>query len=74
LCTRFGVVAVEMIAEGLFGHMAAFRPPEIVPVPLTEVTDGIRQVPVKGEMIRTTRALGIGLGDERAGSPAHVMA
>jgi hypothetical protein len=26
-----------MVAEGLFGHMAAFRPPEIVPAPLTEV-------------------------------------
>jgi 6-phosphofructokinase 1 len=64
LCTRFGVVAVEMIAEGRFGHMAAFRPPEIVPVPLTEAVGGIRQVPVNGEMIRTTRALGISLGDE----------
>jgi 6-phosphofructokinase 1 len=74
LCTRFGVVAVEMIAEGLFGHMAAFRPPEIVPVPLTEVIGGIRQVPVNGEMIRTTRALGISLGDEFVVSPALVTA
>jgi 6-phosphofructokinase 1 len=74
LCTRFGVVAVEMIAEGLFGHMAAFRPPDIVPVPLTEVIGGIRQVPVNGEMIRTTRALGISLGDEFVGSPALVSA
>lgn len=63
LCTRFGVVAVEMVAAGRFGQMAAFRPPEIVPVPLTEAVGGIRQVPVDGEMIRTTRALGISLGD-----------
>jgi 6-phosphofructokinase 1 len=69
LCTRFGVVAVEMIAEGLFGSIAAFRPPEIVPVPLTEVIGGIRQVPVNGEMVRTARALGISMGDECAASP-----
>jgi 6-phosphofructokinase 1 len=70
LCTRFGVVAVEMIAQGLFGHMAAFCPPEIVSVPLTTVIGGIRQVPVNGEMVRTARALGISLGDECAGSQA----
>lgn len=64
LCTRFGVVAVEMIAQGLFGHMAAFRPPEIVPAPLANAAGGIRQVPVDGEMVRTARALGISLGDE----------
>jgi 6-phosphofructokinase 1 len=63
-----------MIVEGLFGHMAAFRPPEIVPVPLTEVIGGIRQVPVNGEMIRTTRALGISLGDECVSPPALVTA
>jgi 6-phosphofructokinase 1 len=73
LCTRFGVVAVEMIAEGRFGQMAAFRPPEIVPVPLAEVIGGIRQVPVNGEMIRTTRALGISLGDECAGDQGESL-
>jgi ATP-dependent phosphofructokinase / diphosphate-dependent phosphofructokinase len=74
LCTRFGVVAVEMIAQGLFGHMAAFHPPEIVPVPLTSAIGGIRQVPLDGEMVRTARALGISLGDERAGAETLVTA
>jgi 6-phosphofructokinase 1 len=74
LCTRFGAVAVEMIAQGLFGHMAAFRPPEIVPVPLTNAIGAIRQVPVNGEIVRTARALGISLGDECAGSQAIVSA
>jgi 6-phosphofructokinase 1 len=65
------VVVVEMIVAGRFGQMAAFRPPDIVPVPLTEAIGGIRQVPVNGEMIRTARALGISLGDECMGSPAR---
>jgi 6-phosphofructokinase 1 len=74
LCTRFGVVAVEMIAQGRFDHMAAFRPPEIVPVPLKSAIGAIRQVPVDGEIVRTARALGISLGDECTGSLATVSA
>lgn len=74
LCTRFGVVAVEMIVAGKFGQMAAFRPPEIVPAPLTEVIGGIRQVPVDGEIVRTARSLGISFGDEIVSAPAAATA
>jgi len=67
LCTRFGVAAVEMIAAGKFGHMAALRPPEVVAVPLTEATGRIRTVPLDGELVRTARALGISFGNELPG-------
>jgi 6-phosphofructokinase 1 len=63
LCTRFGVAAVEMIAEGRYGCMAALRAPEIVAVPLTDAISRIRRVPVDGELVRTARALGISFGD-----------
>ena len=67
-----------MIAEDLFGNMAAFRPPDIVPVPLMEVIDGIRQVVrshmlVGGEAQRSVTAKSVGLvrkvssGDGMAG-------
>ncbi|HBY59221.1 MAG TPA: hypothetical protein DEH78_05335, partial [Solibacterales bacterium] len=61
---RFGVEAVEMIAAGQFGRMAALRASEIVPVPLAEAVDGIRLVPPDGELVRSARALGISFGDE----------
>jgi 6-phosphofructokinase 1 len=65
LCTRFGVAAVRMIADGMYGHMASFLPPEIVPVPLWATAGQIRTVPPGGELVRTCRALGISFGDER---------
>ena len=65
LCTRFGVAAVTMIAEGMYGHMASYLPPEVVPVPLRAAVGQIRTVPPQGELVRTCRALGISFGDER---------
>ena len=74
LCTRFGVGAVTMIAEEMYGYMASFLPPEVVPVPLTAAVGQIRTVPPNGELVRTCRALGISFGDERqaAAMPAPV--
>lgn len=70
LCTRFGVAAVEMIAAGKYGHMAALRAPEIVAVPLVEAIARIRRVPVDGELVRTARALGTSFGDEARAAAA----
>jgi phosphofructokinase-like protein len=64
LCTRFGVSAVEAIANGQFGSMVALTPLGIEPVPLVEAIEKIRTVPVDGEMVRTARALGISFGNE----------
>ncbi len=64
LCTRFGVHAVEMIADGLFGQMVALHAGGMISVSLLEATADIRRVPVDGELVRTARALGISLGDD----------
>jgi phosphofructokinase-like protein len=48
LCTRFGVSAVEQIAEGNFGVMVALTPSGIAPVELAEAVDRIRTVPPDG--------------------------
>jgi 6-phosphofructokinase 1 len=64
LCTRFGVSAVELIAAGKFGYMVALRPPEIVPVLISDAVGRIRTVPPDGEMVRTARALGTSFGSE----------
>jgi 6-phosphofructokinase 1 len=63
LCTRFGVSAVESVADGTFGHMVALTPVGIKPVKITEAIDQIRTVPPDGEIVRVGQALGISFGD-----------
>jgi len=64
LCTRFGVSAVEQIAEERYGVMVALTPGGIAPVELVEAVDKIRTVPPDGEIVRVGRALGISFGSE----------
>ncbi len=64
LCTRFGVHAVELIADEMFGHMVALQGGSILPVPLTSAIGRIRTVPPHGDLVRTGRALGISFGNE----------
>jgi ATP-dependent phosphofructokinase / diphosphate-dependent phosphofructokinase len=64
LCTRFGVSAVEAIADGSFGTMVALTASGIEPIKLTEAIGRIRTVPPEGEMVRVGRALGISFGNE----------
>jgi 6-phosphofructokinase 1 len=64
LCTRFGVFAVELVAEGAYGQMVALTPEGIAPVQITEAIDRIRTVPRAGELIRVGRAMGISFGEE----------
>jgi ATP-dependent phosphofructokinase / diphosphate-dependent phosphofructokinase len=66
LCTRFGVYAVEMIAAGEFGHMAALGPDGMRSVTLAAATAHPRLVPPAGELVRVGRALGVSFADEAA--------
>jgi 6-phosphofructokinase 1 len=63
LATRFGARAVELLMEGKFGEMVAFRPPDIVSVPLDKVVGRTRNVPLDFDVVRTARAMGVSLGD-----------
>jgi ATP-dependent phosphofructokinase / diphosphate-dependent phosphofructokinase len=62
LCTRFGVSAVEQIAAGQFGTMAALTSTGIVPVKLTEAIGKLRTVPLDSDLLRIGQALGISFG------------
>lgn len=65
LCTRFGVHAVQMIANNDFGKMAALKENGMMaPVPLKDAIHKIRYVDPRGELVITARALGISFGDE----------
>lgn len=63
LCTRFGVSAVECIADGEYGHMVALTPEGVAPVKIVEAIDKIRTVPHDGELVRVGQALGISFGN-----------
>jgi 6-phosphofructokinase 1 len=63
LATRFGSRAMELVMERQFGSMVAFRPPDIVAVPLGQVVGKTRYVPANFDVIRTARAVGISMGD-----------
>ncbi len=63
LATRFGVAAVDLIAEGQFGKMVALRADSIVAVDIAKAIGQLKTVRPDGELVRTARAIGIGFGD-----------
>ena len=63
LATRFGTHAIELLRQGHFGRMVAYKPPDITSVPLENVVGRTRNVPVESDIVRTARAVGISLGD-----------
>jgi 6-phosphofructokinase 1 len=65
LATRYGVMAVHLIAEGKLGHMVALKGEEIVAVPIAEAAGEQKLVPLGSDMITTALALDICLGARR---------
>ena len=63
LATRFGKVAMDLVARGEFGQMVAFRSGDIVPVPIGNAVSNLKLVEPEGEMVQTARGLGISFGD-----------
>jgi ATP-dependent phosphofructokinase / diphosphate-dependent phosphofructokinase len=63
LASQFGVKAFEMVLEGKFGEMVAYRHPDIISVPLTEAIGKPNYVEPTSDLVRTARGLGISFGD-----------
>jgi 6-phosphofructokinase 1 len=63
LASVFGTHAVDLIAEGKFGRMVAWRNRRVVDVPIPEAVAAYAAVEPDGALVRTARALGICLGD-----------
>jgi 6-phosphofructokinase 1 len=63
LATRFGVRAVECVAEHQMGMMVALRGPTVLAVPIAEAIVELKHVPIDGELVRCARELGISMGD-----------
>jgi ATP-dependent phosphofructokinase / diphosphate-dependent phosphofructokinase len=62
LGTRFGVRAVELIAEGKFNHLVVLRSDQIMDVPFDDVTKGQKFVDPEGELVRTAKSVGVCFG------------
>ena len=62
LATRFGVKAVELIAEKKFGHVTALRGGKIVSAPIELAVAKLKQVDPNGEIAAAARATGVELG------------
>jgi phosphofructokinase-like protein len=63
LATEFGVKAFEMVLDGQFGHMVAYRHPKIIAVPFEEAITHPKLVKPKGDIVRTAKGIGIEFGD-----------
>ena len=62
LSTRFGVKAVELIAEGKFGHVTAIEGGKLVAKPISTAVKKLKLVDPAGELVRTAKGIGIELG------------
>jgi ATP-dependent phosphofructokinase / diphosphate-dependent phosphofructokinase len=62
LATRFGVKAVELIAEGKFGHVAAVENGRLVAKSIEKAVKKLKLVDPAGELVRTAKGVGIELG------------
>ena len=63
IASAFGVHAVDLIAEGRYDRMVAWRDRSVIDVPLQDVIARPHVVDLNGPIVRTARALGICLGD-----------
>ena len=63
LATRFGVKAVDCIANGDFGMVAALRSGTIVTAPLALAVQKLKRVEPSSDIIRAARATGVEFGD-----------
>jgi len=62
LATRFGVRAVDLVAEGRWGEITVLRNGAVIGVPIEEATSTYRLVDPNGELVETARAVGIEFG------------
>lgn len=63
LATEFGVKAVEMIRDGKFGRMVAYRHPDIIDIPLEQAVGTYNLIGPDHYLLKTARGNDISLGD-----------
>lgn len=64
LASVFGVHAVDLIANGKFDRMVAWKNRAVADVPIQQAIEGYEAVDTNGTLVKTARGLGICFGDE----------
>ena len=68
LATRFGVAAVDLIAEGGFGKMVCLRNERIEAVDIAQAIGKLKTVDPAGQLVQMAKAIGISFGDSVLGA------
>ena len=63
LATRFGHFAFELFLRGRRNELVVMRDGELASIPITEVADKVRTVPLDYSALRAARAVGTSFGD-----------
>jgi 6-phosphofructokinase 1 len=63
LATRYGVKAVELLANGVYGQMVALKGTDIQAVPLESAVKQLKRVEPDGELVKAAEAVGISFGN-----------
>ncbi len=63
LATRFGHRAAQLVIDGQFGHMVTLQGGHIASVPIAQVANTQRKVPLDHELIAIARAIDVCLGE-----------
>ena len=63
LATRFGHHAAQLVMDGQYGRMVTLQDGRIGSVPIADVANTQRTVPLSHELITTARDIGVCLGD-----------
>lgn len=63
LATRLGTKAVDMIADGAYGYMAAVKGDSLIEVSLEEVATGHKRIALDNPLIQSARSVGTCFGD-----------
>jgi 6-phosphofructokinase 1 len=63
LASQFGVKAFEMVLEQKWGHMVAYRHPDIIAVPIKDAIKDYNLVDLNSDLMKTARGIGISFGD-----------
>ncbi|GAB4347901.1 MAG: ATP-dependent 6-phosphofructokinase [Candidatus Abyssubacteria bacterium] len=63
LATKYGVGAVELIAQGKFGEMVCLRGTQISSTPIADAVETLKLVPSDSELVAAARAVGTVFGD-----------
>lgn len=63
LGTQFGVKAVDLVEQGLFGHMVSYQNEAVGSVPIHRAVHRLRLVSPDSQLVQTARAVGVSFGD-----------